>query len=65
MRRFKFVVVAVIVILAVILVLQNTEAVKTQLIFTSVTMPRALLLAVTFLLGFAVGATVVSGKKKR
>ena len=61
MLRAKILVAAVIAILVVVLIAQNPEAVDTKLIFVTVTMPRAMLLLVTFLLGFAVGAIVATG----
>ena len=45
----------VLAVLVVIVVLQNTEAVETQLLFATVTMPRAVLLLTTALIGFALG----------
>lgn len=42
-------------ILAIVLVLQNTEPVETRLLFMTVTMPRAVLLLLTTLVGFAIG----------
>ncbi len=42
-------------LLAIIVVLQNTQAVETRVLFTTITMPRALLLALALLLGFAAG----------
>jgi len=38
--------------------LQNTDSVDTNLLFVTITMPRALLLLGTFLSGFAVGILV-------
>jgi uncharacterized integral membrane protein len=38
-----------------IIVLQNTETVETRLLFWSISMPRAVLLLGTSLIGFAVG----------
>ena len=55
MAKFKTVIIPTLVILVIVIVLQNTQAVETKILFMSVTMPRAILLLVTFLLGFAVG----------
>ena len=55
MTKFKVVVLAVVGLLVVIVVLQNTEAVETRLLFLTVTMPRAVLLFGTLLIGFALG----------
>lgn len=43
------------VVVALVIVLQNTEAVDTRLLFVTITMPRAVLLLITFLLGVIVG----------
>ena len=55
MTKFKVVVLSVVGLLLLIVVLQNTEAVETKLLFVSVTMPRAVLLFGTLLIGFALG----------
>jgi uncharacterized integral membrane protein len=55
MAKFKTAIISILVILVIIIVLQNTQSVETKFLFMSVTMPRAVLLVVTFLLGFAVG----------
>ncbi|MFZ2146722.1 MAG: LapA family protein [Sedimentisphaerales bacterium] len=70
MKKAKLIVIIVIFILAFIIFLQNTESVETRLLFTKVTMPRALLLISTFLIGFVAGTITTgmlfrkSGKKK-
>jgi uncharacterized integral membrane protein len=55
MNKFAIVVMAVIGLLALIVVLQNTEAVNTKILFLTVTMPGAALLCGTLLIGFALG----------
>ena len=54
-RRLKYVGMAIIALLVLIIVLQNTESVRTDLLFVSITMPRAVLLFVTFVIGFILG----------
>ena len=54
-NKIKLAVAAVVAILVIIVIFQNTEVVKTQLLFVSVEMPRALLLIVTLLLGVLLG----------
>ena len=49
---------AIIALLVLIVVLQNTESVRTDLLFVSITMPRAVLLFVTFVIGFLLGLFV-------
>ena len=46
---------AAIVLIVVIVVLQNTQAVETNLLFLTVTMPNAALMFGTLIVGFAVG----------
>lgn len=55
MKKIRLVSVLVLAILVVIVVLQNTGAVETRLLFATVIMPRALLLFTTALIGFALG----------
>jgi uncharacterized integral membrane protein len=55
MAKVKLFVAAVLCTLAVIIAFQNTESVDTHLLFFTVTMPRALLLLVTLLIGMAIG----------
>ncbi|MBC8329648.1 MAG: DUF1049 domain-containing protein [Planctomycetes bacterium] len=55
MKKLKLITAAVLAVLVVILVMQNTTAVDTKILFITVTMPRALLLLLTWLIGIAVG----------
>lgn len=55
MRKLRLIVTLVLAVLVVIVVLQNTDAVETRLLFATVTMPRAVLLLTTVLIGFALG----------
>ncbi len=66
MAKAKLIIVLILVILAIIVVFQNTDQVETKLVFATVIMPRALLLFLTTLVGFAVGVLVaLSLSKKR
>ena len=58
MNRFKMISIAILTILGVIIILQNTEPVETKLLFLSIVMPRAILLMGTTLIGFALGILV-------
>jgi uncharacterized integral membrane protein len=58
MDRFKLVSIAVLVILGVIIILQNTQPIETRILFMTITMPRAILLMGTTLIGFALGVLV-------
>ena len=55
MTKFKIAVAAVVAVLVVIVIIQNTETVQTRILFVTVEMPRAVLLAITLLLGVVVG----------
>lgn len=55
MNKLKLVAIAVISLVILIVVLQNTQAVETHLLFLTVTMPRAALLFGTLIIGFAIG----------
>ena len=52
--------IVVISLLTLIVFLQNTQAVETKFLFLTVTMPRVLLLFVTFILGFVGGLITAS-----
>ena len=58
MKQAKTFALAVCALLAVIVAIQNTEAVDTRLLFVTVTMPRALLLIITLLIGTTVGLVI-------
>ena len=58
MNRYKMISTVVLTLLGVIIILQNTEPVETKLLFLSITMPRAILLMGTTLIGFALGVLV-------
>lgn len=60
----RVIVVAVLAILSLVLVLQNTEAVETRILFATIEMPRAILLAITFLLGIIVGLLIPFLRKR-
>jgi len=58
MNRFKMICTALLALLGVIIILQNTTPVETKLLFLTITMPRAILLMGTTLIGFALGVLV-------
>lgn len=66
MPKIKLIALLVLAVLSVVLILQNTQTVVTRLLFVSVGMPLAALLALTLVIGFAAGvlATLQLGKKK-
>ncbi len=55
MNKLKLVAIAAISLVVLIVVLQNTQAVETHVLFLTVTMPRAALLFGTLIIGFAIG----------
>jgi uncharacterized integral membrane protein len=55
MNTLKFISIGLIASLAVVLVLQNTQAVETKLLFLTLTLPNAVLLSATLIIGFAIG----------
>ena len=58
MNRFKMISIAVLTLLGVIIILQNTAQVETRILFLTISMPRAILLMGTTLIGFALGILV-------
>ncbi|UCG88456.1 MAG: LapA family protein [Gemmatimonadota bacterium] len=65
MARWKLGAVALIVIVAIIVVAQNTQSVETKVLFVTVVMPRAVLLLITLLVGFALGVLAVGRMSRR
>jgi uncharacterized integral membrane protein len=69
MNALKVVTIAAIALVAVIVVLQNTQAVETKLLFLTMTLPNAALLFGTLIVGFAIGVltagNIVSIAKRR
>jgi len=60
MKKAKVVAIIIILLLALIVFLQNTQAVETKLLFLTITMPRVLLLMLTFIMGFIGGLITAS-----
>lgn len=58
MSKAKLIVIGVVAALVLILLFQNRQSVDTRLLFFTITMPRALLLAITAVLGFVAGVVV-------
>lgn len=55
MEPWRKTIIAILAALTVVIVLQNLERVDTRILFFTISMPRALLLTLTALAGFAVG----------
>jgi len=60
MNKVKIITIVVILLLTLIVFLQNTQAVDTKFLFMTVSMPKVLLLFVTFVLGFVGGLITAS-----
>ena len=63
MNKVKLVAIAVISLVVLIVVLQNTQAVETNLLFLTVTMPNAALLFGTLIIGFVIGVLMRAARK--
>jgi uncharacterized integral membrane protein len=68
MNKLKFLAIGVIALFGVIVVLQNTQAVETKLLFLTLILPNAVLLFGTLVTGFATGilaaGLIVSSPKR-
>jgi len=60
MKKVKIVIIITILLIALVVSLQNTEAVETKFLLATVTMPRVLLLLLTFTLGLVAGLITAS-----
>jgi uncharacterized integral membrane protein len=65
MVKLKLTVALALVLLVLVVVFQNTQPVETRFLFITFTMPRAALLAITFLVGAAAGILLSFGLAKR
>ncbi len=64
-RKIKIAGIAVAAILLLVIVLQNTEAVETKLLFITVSVPRAALLFGTTVVGYVLGIFTAARFAKR
>ncbi|MGB2862204.1 MAG: lipopolysaccharide assembly protein LapA domain-containing protein [Sedimentisphaerales bacterium] len=60
MKKVKIVIIITILLIALVVSLQNTEVVETKFLLATVTMPRVLLLLLTFTLGLVAGLITAS-----
>jgi uncharacterized integral membrane protein len=65
MKKAKIILIIVISLLALIVSLQNTEEVETKFLLMRFTMPRVILLLLTFTLGFVGGMITTSVMLKK
>jgi uncharacterized integral membrane protein len=64
MHRLRVVLIAVVAALTLIVVLQNMETAETDILFFTISMPRAVMLALTALGGFVVGLLVALRQRR-
>ena len=65
MKNIKIVLISVVLSLAVVVALQNKQEVETKFLFTTITMPRVLLILATLTLGFFIGVITASLLRKK
>ena len=65
MMKLKLSAALVLIVIVLIVVFQNTEPVETRLLFVTITMSRAALLAITMLIGVAAGILAALSLAKR
>ena len=58
MRKVKIYAILAAILLAAIVIMQNTAVVETKVLFMTIAMPRAALLALTLGLGVLIGVTI-------
>ena len=61
MKKAKLIAAVILIVLVIIVIAQNIGPVNTTLLFVDISMPQALLLVITLLIGFGIG--VVGGRK--
>ncbi len=64
MVKVRIILVAIVLVGSLVVIQQNTQVVETKLLFMTISMPRALLLIITFVAGFITGTLFVSGLLK-
>ena len=66
MKRIQLIGALTAILLIVIIILQNMQSVETRILFITITMPNAVLIGFTLLIGVAAGiviALTLSGKR--
>ena len=63
--RARIVIAIVIAVMIIVVVWQNKRTVETKLLLVTITMPRAVLLFVTLLVGFALGLITTTWLSRR
>ena len=59
-KNARLIAAAIVALLILIVVLQNLDQAPTRILFFTITMPRALLLFITLLIGFVIGLLFAS-----
>jgi len=57
-KTWKLITLAILLVLSLIVIIQNTAIVETRILFITFQMPRALLLFITLFIGFILGVLV-------
>lgn len=65
MNKTKLVAIAILSLLILIIVFQNIEPVDTKILFLTLSMPRAILLAFTWMIGAICGMLLPPFRKRR
>jgi uncharacterized integral membrane protein len=65
MGKTKLITALVLMVVALIVVLQNTQPVETKILFMTLTMPRAALLAMTMFIGIGIGMLIALGLARK
>lgn len=64
-KNARHITAAIVALLILVVVLQNLDQAPTKILFFTITMPRALLLFVTLLIGFVIGVLFASRPQKK
>ncbi len=64
-KKIQIAAAAIVAILVLIIVLQNRETVETEVLFATISMPRAAMLFGTLLVGFGVGLLTAGWLKRK
>ena len=65
MKKAKTIIAVILVVLVAIVILQNMESVDTEILWKTIPMPRAVLLIITFLIGFVMGMIASDRLRRR
>ena len=68
MNKMKIIIMGILIIIAAVVAIQNTQPVDTHILIFTITMPRAVLLLLMALIGFVIGIFTVFhyiGKRNR